>query len=174
MRKKCHVVYLLDEDGRKKSLLAGGDGKAVQIIETDITKEILDLATVDHDGNAIVTIGFSNYSYKELKKKVFSDTIYGEVVRPQLVTRFRSSEKPHIKDIYEVKLFSNIQTLEELLEYDKKRKDEYEQLLAKVTEELEIELKEYESEQIKIREDFEILKKQQKKILKARDSKLNF
>lgn len=56
--KKARIEYLLSEEGRKKSLLAGGDGKERQVIETDITPEIIRLAQVAPQGEVILHIGF--------------------------------------------------------------------------------------------------------------------
>lgn len=49
---KIRVEYLLSEVGRKASLLAGGDGKELQVIETNLTPELLERAYVDRDGRA--------------------------------------------------------------------------------------------------------------------------
>jgi hypothetical protein len=58
MEKKAKVEYLLSEAGRKKSLLAGGDGKELQVVEADITPEIINLAKVDGEGNVKLKVGF--------------------------------------------------------------------------------------------------------------------
>lgn len=52
MSGKITISYKLSEAGRKKSLLAGGDGKAEQTIIADITNELLERAHVDSNGNA--------------------------------------------------------------------------------------------------------------------------
>jgi len=59
MTKMARIEYLLDEAGRKKSLLAGGDGKELQVVEADITPEIINLAKVDGEGNVKLEVGFS-------------------------------------------------------------------------------------------------------------------
>lgn len=46
------VQYQLDEKGRKASLLAGGNGKAQQFIDVEVTAELLVLVHVDDDGTA--------------------------------------------------------------------------------------------------------------------------
>jgi flagellar biosynthesis GTPase FlhF len=60
--KKARIEYLLSEAGRKKSLLAGGDGKQHQVIETDATPEIIALADVDSEGNVKLQVGFESLS----------------------------------------------------------------------------------------------------------------
>jgi hypothetical protein len=76
MEKKAKVEYLLSEAGRKKSLLAGGDGKQHQVIETDATAEIIALAEVDNEGNVTLKIGFESLSGSygvEMKKVPMKD-----------------------------------------------------------------------------------------------------
>ena len=57
--KKVRIKYLLSEEGRKKSLLAGGDGKAEQVADADITPEVLELAEVGRDGEAVLNLTYS-------------------------------------------------------------------------------------------------------------------
>ena len=69
--KTARIEYLLSEEGRKKSLLSGGNGKATQDIETEITPEILSLASVDSDGNVLLQVGFTkNTNYVTLSKSI--------------------------------------------------------------------------------------------------------
>ncbi len=69
--KTARILYLLSEEGRKKSLLSGGNGKATQDIETEITPEILSLASVDSDGNTLLQVGFTkNTNYVTLSKSI--------------------------------------------------------------------------------------------------------
>src|SRR6185503_2086457 len=46
------ATYLLSEDGRKASLLAGGDGRAVQELAVEVPANRLHLVSVDSDGVA--------------------------------------------------------------------------------------------------------------------------
>ena len=46
------ATYMLSENGRKASLLAGGNGRAEQTIDLDVPGTRLHLVTVDADGNA--------------------------------------------------------------------------------------------------------------------------
>ena len=55
---KVKITYQLSEKGRKASLLAGWDGKQEQIIEADITPELLERASIFNDGSA--RLGIAN------------------------------------------------------------------------------------------------------------------
>jgi hypothetical protein len=57
MEKKAAIQYLLSEEGRKQNLLNSGDGKMLQVLESDIDEVIIRLAKVDDDGNVILNIG---------------------------------------------------------------------------------------------------------------------
>src|SRR2546427_13064717 len=46
------AIYLLSEEGRKASLLAGGDGRAVQQVTFSVPANRLHLVTVDGNGLA--------------------------------------------------------------------------------------------------------------------------
>jgi hypothetical protein len=46
------VQYQLNEQGRKASLLTGGNGKAAQFVDVAATVELLTVVNVDNDGNA--------------------------------------------------------------------------------------------------------------------------
>jgi len=71
MGKMAKVHYLLSEEGRKKSLLFGGDGKELQTIEVDATPEIIQLGSVSVEGNISLQVGF---------KKNRLDSFYKEVM----------------------------------------------------------------------------------------------
>lgn len=51
---KVTIIYKLSEEGRKKSLLSGGDGKETQYLYTEPTIRTLKYATVNADGEAII------------------------------------------------------------------------------------------------------------------------
>lgn len=57
MEKKATIKYLLSEEGRKNSLLNGGDGKMQQVLEIEISERVIKLAEVDNEGNVILNIG---------------------------------------------------------------------------------------------------------------------
>ena len=46
------AMYVLSENGRKASLMAGGNGRAEQVIDVEVPTNRLHLVTVDLDGNA--------------------------------------------------------------------------------------------------------------------------
>lgn len=50
------ATYLLSEDGRKASLLQGGDGRAVQTIALQVPANRLHLVSVDHEGRACLRL----------------------------------------------------------------------------------------------------------------------
>lgn len=50
------IVYRLSEAGRRASLLAGGDGRELQIVQVEATPELLALATVRPDGTAWIYV----------------------------------------------------------------------------------------------------------------------
>ena len=54
--KKATISYLLNEEGRKRSLLDGGDGKEMQVVETDITPVLMELADVSPGGEAVLNL----------------------------------------------------------------------------------------------------------------------
>ena len=76
--KKARIEYLLDEAGRKKSLLAGGDGKQLQIIETPATPAIIELAEVDNSGNVLLRVGFSGNGYRGVTVNKKPVKMYGD------------------------------------------------------------------------------------------------
>lgn len=78
MTKMARIEYLLDEAGRKKSLLAGGDGKQLQIIETPATPAIIELAEVDNSGNVLLRVGFSGDGYRGVTVNKKPVKMYGD------------------------------------------------------------------------------------------------
>jgi hypothetical protein len=50
------ATFLLSEDGRKVSLLQGGDGRAVQTIALQVPTNRLHLVSVDHEGHACLRL----------------------------------------------------------------------------------------------------------------------
>jgi len=77
--KKAIVKYLLNEEGRKQSLLSGGDGKEVQVLEIDATPEIIQLAKVTTDGDVFLSIGFSGNNVSVLSSIVLDVKIEGNL-----------------------------------------------------------------------------------------------
>lgn len=137
--KMCKVVYLLNEEGRKESLLSGGDGKKIQILYAPITKELLDLASVDKNGEAIVKIGFkgneSDNHWNEIKLSTKIRTTYYSNIRVN---------KPEIIDVLDRIEFDTPQTVESLLEFEKNRVLEYDKSLELNKEKIKLLLLEFE------------------------------
>lgn len=133
--KMCKVVYLLNEKGRKASLLSGGNGKRIQIIEGQLTKELLNIAKVDDDGNAIVEFGAKNilgHCHSKIK------------LSTKLIDRQGFSlYEPKIEDAYDIVEFDKTQTVEELLNFEKNRVLEYNKSLELNKEKIKPLLEEY-------------------------------
>lgn len=119
------VMYLLNEEGRKKSLLSGGDGKHVQVIETPVTEELLNLASVDKNGNAVVKIGYRGKGddWSDSDRVAISTKIEDDSFRRH------KNEEPKIVDVRKQIEFDNIQTVESLLIFERDRVKKYEKSL---------------------------------------------
>ena len=50
MEKQVKVIYRLSQEGQKKSLMSGGDGKNTQVIFADVTPELLERANISTEG----------------------------------------------------------------------------------------------------------------------------
>lgn len=144
-KKKCFVLYLLSEDGQKESLLAGGNGKVVQMVEADITRELLDLGNVDFDGNAFITIGFSNYTYQDYKKNKKLDSIKGKETHAIIQEDYLDIE-PFIMACNEVKFFDAPQSVDDLITYEHNRIAKYNESISALKPVLENKLDEYKKQ----------------------------
>ena len=111
--KKVRIEYLLSEAGRKKSLLAGGDGKELQVLEADITPELLERATVYQDGQAVWRIGYVATDAKITGTYDFSP------FRLDVSGDFYAGHKPRIEKKSERVYFDGPQTVESLLAFVK-------------------------------------------------------
>lgn len=128
MSKMCMVKYLLNEEGRKKSLLDGGNGKRLQILGAVVSKELLDIGTVDNDGECTVKIGFRNdgkegYCSSEVE-------VSSEIVEP-------GYKEPYIRPVTQIFEFSDVQTVEDLLKFETERVQNYEKSYNEKVKELE-------------------------------------
>ena len=124
--KKVKIKYLLSEEGRKKSLLAGGDGKEKQVVEADITPEVLELAEVDHDGEAVLNLTYALTSDLKVGLK------FGEIRIVELVGSFT---------------FDAPQTAEQLIVAEKARRARIEAKRLELQPELERERAKYAEKQ---------------------------
>lgn len=157
MSNMCKILYLLNEEGRKASLLSGGDGNRNQSINTPVTKELLDMAWVDYNGEAIVKIGYRDSGNEWLES---SNVKIATEIKEEYIGE--GVYKPVIKDITEVVEFDKPQTIEELLAFEKNRvltyekslndnKEKIKPLLLKFEEEMKVYKKEKEEKEEKLR-----------------------
>ncbi|MEW5952608.1 MAG: hypothetical protein AB1815_02460 [Bacillota bacterium] len=70
MSKKVQIKYLLSGQGRKNSILAGGDGKELQTLEVDITPQLVELGNVTQLGDVMLNVGFRLPSWKKAAEQV--------------------------------------------------------------------------------------------------------
>lgn len=98
--KKVKIKYLLSEEGRKKSLLSGGDGKAEQVIEAPLTPEALEISKVDVNGNAVIRL---------------TERLASEV-------KLQKAYSPHITEFDKKFEFDSPQTAEQLINFEKERR----------------------------------------------------
>ncbi len=111
MEKTAKVFYLLSEAGRKASLLQGGDGKELQVIEPPVTPKIIELATVSSDGEVYLYIGYRPEHNNSYHARV---VILAEVYQDGLGEwKLREQEKDH--------RFDSPQTIELLLAWESLR-----------------------------------------------------
>jgi FMN phosphatase YigB (HAD superfamily) len=113
---KAKIFYLLSEAGRKDSIKKGGDGKAFQVIETDVTPEILELAKVTDDGQVLLAVGCAVDYKGERKAYDFAYPIQDyEMVQSSVF------EEPRIKPVLKEVFFDTVQTSEQLIAHEKAR-----------------------------------------------------
>ena len=112
---KVKIGYQLSEKGRKASLLAGGDGKADQVIEADITPELLERASVSSDGNARWGVGHVFDSAQI--EGVYNFASY----RSDMNDSQYSCHKPHTNKKMAQAYFDEAQTPESLLTFVKEK-----------------------------------------------------
>jgi len=105
---KATVKYLLSEQGRKDSLLKGGNGKKIQELQVDATPEIIEMSTVDSQGNINLQIGCSgdHCSYSIIVDVELKENAFGEY---------------RIEDTKKTVEFDSVQSIEELLKWNKER-----------------------------------------------------
>ena len=116
-KKKVIIKYLLSEEGRKNSILLGGNGQGVQKIEVEISERILKLANVDKDGNVELNVGFRKSSSGKSLEDILVDyeerkDEYGKYLIERTV-------KKH---------FDKVSELNELLDWEESRKEKLKKL----------------------------------------------
>jgi len=137
MEKTMKVYYLLSEEGRKKSILAGGDGKRKQELEVPVTAELLELSSVDYGGDIELKVGYSG-------------TGTGCATGAKI-------QKDHqgfwvLRDTYQNSgIFDAPQTIEQLISWEKARRDRRK----KAQEELEAKAGENELRRKELKDEYE-------------------
>lgn len=145
MSTSTKIFYLLDEEGRRKSLLSGGNGKELQEVVSD-SVDWLKIAKIDTDGKASACIGF-NY----LDKK---NDFCGRIVLDIKISN--SYGPPRLVETDNFYYFTEPQTAEKLLKWEKERIDfleKKEKELAPVVEKQYAEWKEEKDKEYAERED---------------------
>lgn len=122
MEKKARIQYLLSEEGRRQSLLNGGDGKMIQVIETNINEKIIKLSEVDEDGNVAVYIG-----HRFEKARIYD-----------AISNYMLYDNGPIGEIKKINYFDKPMTIEELILLEETRvnnlKSKYDELKIKSEE----------------------------------------
>jgi hypothetical protein len=88
------ATYALSEDGRKASLLAGGDGRAVQHLAVEVPMHRLHLITVDPDGIARLKLRPS-FHVDHAQRVVRTDAPPTYDAPPDIETLFRDAARNH-------------------------------------------------------------------------------
>lgn len=188
--KKAEVIYLLNEEGRKKDLLSGGNGNMVQVIKTEATKELLDKAYVDEEGNIKVFFGVKKFSldkkpmdlsnfwhgipvdlkveeptikkvYKKIEYKASNGKVYEtEYAHEQMEERI--IKEGSIKIVEEVVKFDKPMTVEELMDWDRKRVEKIEEKEKSLKAELDRMHKEKEEEIKKLKPELDEINEEKK------------
>ncbi|MGB9832953.1 MAG: hypothetical protein ACPLPP_05570, partial [Caldisericum exile] len=136
LNKKAIIRYLLNEEGRKKSLLSGGNGKELQEIECNATPEIIELARVDEDGNIYLDIGAEIYDEFVFYSIVFDYKL--ENSWPSCVV---------VEEVRGKKRFNEPKTVEQLIEWEKNRLKHIKEKKAMLEEQKKVLEREYEEKE---------------------------
>ena len=137
--KKATITYLLSQEGRKKSILAGGDGQEVQTIEADITPELLEIAYVDRAGN--VKLDLTEQKVVDIELENMDSERWTWHSKPGLVVH-----KVHADNIFDGKKhFDAPQTAEALVVWEKNRVEHVAAKKAELQPELDRLLADYEA-----------------------------
>lgn len=62
MKRNVTIMYLLSLEGRKQSILNGGDGKILQRIKCDVNEKVIKQAYVCDNEDIEIEIGFSEHN----------------------------------------------------------------------------------------------------------------
>jgi hypothetical protein len=132
---KATITYLLSEEGRKQSLLAGGDGKTKQVLEVDITPELLELADVHDDGQVKLQIG------SETSRSILNTT--------DVMLKIYSDGYVEFNHVGDVIAFDVPQTVEALIAFERDRRAHVEAKKAELQPEFDRLKAEYEKARAK-------------------------
>ena len=88
------ATYVLSEEGRKASLLAGGDGRAMQQLAVQVPSSRLHLVTVDPQGVARLKLR-PRYQFDEEQRVVRVDAFPTYDAPPELEELFREAARNH-------------------------------------------------------------------------------
>lgn len=147
------IIYFLNEEGRKESLLRGGNGKEIQYLYGEFTPTIKDIVTVSKNGDAYLPIGFNASVDNLIKNKFNSYANEFEIIQDIKCVRVSDIGKfgerkyaAEYKYVKGVKKFDTIPTFDQLIGYElsrinylKKRKEALEEEYKKVSIEADIE-----------------------------------
>lgn len=132
-KKTATIKYLLNEKGRKNSLLNGDNGKELQEIQAEISERLLKYASVSQNGGVTLEIGFKDNRYNEV-------IIDYEEANDWL--------GKYIKKINKVCFFDKIMTANELLDWEEKRISKLEKLKDKYKDIMEAREKKLKEEEL--------------------------
>ena len=88
------ATYLLSEEGRKASLLAGGDGRAIQQLTVQVPSHRLHLVTVDANGIAMLKLR-PRYELAEEERVIRVDAPPSYDAPPNVEDLFREAARNH-------------------------------------------------------------------------------
>jgi hypothetical protein len=113
--KTAKVYYLLSEAGRKQSLLQGGDGREEQVIETPVTPELLELTTVDRNGNVSLMLGVEFNIFHPSGAPV-------AIATSMEITTMYELDEPRISEHFERTCFDLPQSADQLIAWESTRR----------------------------------------------------
>jgi len=118
MNKKVTVIYYLSQSGQKESIRQGGDGKQDQKFEADLTPELLEVSSVNKDGDIIldVQVPVFNNPLANFYGRTYFNQVSPLFDSPQTIEQLIAWKKEQIKASEEA---------------EKKAKEEYEEALKK-------------------------------------------
>lgn len=159
-KKKVIIKYLLSEEGRKNSILLGGNGQEVQEIEIEVSERILKLANVDTDGNVKLNVGFKKTSYGKSLESIIVD--YKEENDEYGKYLIQETSRKH---------FDKVQEINELLNWEENRREKLKKLEEKYKVYEEERAKKIKETKIRREEECRIREEEQREYDKKRKLK---